>query len=180
MIRGAARVAPGMGRGPRAFCVVVGRARATSAPAHVYYTPGSFGRSVGKTGLPSGAVFMNTPRCQRRCSCTHTKNNSNFHRPTSACGRRPLAPATWHPHLNAQHTPTPVEGAFDGRPPQHREVDFGLLTPIFPFVHEQTKPAAFLTVSEPRARHAQQRRTGGGSPGRPEGGGGLVSAVISG
>ena len=59
-------------------------------------------------------VFMNTKMF-----------NSNFHRPTWACGGRPPAPK--------QHTPTFVDGAFDGRPLQHRESRFGLLTPNSPF-----------------------------------------------
>ena len=34
-------------------------------PGYLRIPAGSFGRSVGKTDLPSGAVFMNTPRGQR-------------------------------------------------------------------------------------------------------------------
>ena len=79
------------------------------------------------TRRPTPAVFMNTQ-----------KNNSNFHRPTWACGGRPPAPK--------QDTPTTVDGAFDGRPLQHRESRFWASNPKCPLVHEQTTPAASRTA----------------------------------
>ena len=74
-------------------------------------------------------MFMNTK-----------KTKSNFHRPTWAYGGSPPAPK--------QHTPTPVDGVFDGRPLQHRESRFWASNPKFPFVHEQTTPAASRTGSK--------------------------------
>ena len=125
--------------GARSFCAVVGRARAICS----YLAVRSIGQEDGSsqwgvihehTRRPT-PVFMNTQ-----------KINSNFHRPTWACGGRPPAPK--------QHTPTPVDGAFDGRPLQHHESQFWASNPKFPFVHEQTTPAASRTASSGQGRRA--------------------------
>ena len=108
-------------------------------------------RSCVVSGAWSSAALLPAAVLCERAWCTvheHTRRptpvfmntfffNSNFHRPTWACGGRPPAPK--------QHTPTPVDGAFDGRPLQHREIRFWASNPKFPFVHEQTTPAASRT-----------------------------------
>ena len=64
-------------------------------------------------------------------------------------GRPPGPPAP-------KHTPTPVEGAFDGRPLQHRESRFLASNAKFPFVHEQTAPSEFLTARACSSRCASE------------------------
>ena len=105
--------------------------------------PGSFGRSVGKTDLPSGALFMNTPDGQHRCSGVHEHIfliRIFTDRPGHVgCGGRPPAPK--------QRTPTPVSKgrsmSFDGRPLQLCESRVLASNAKFPFVHEQTAPSGF-------------------------------------
>ena len=103
--------------------------------------PWSFGRSVRKADLPSGALFMtlimNTPDGQCRCSWTHTQK-PNFYKPTWACGGRPPGPK--------QHTPTSVDWAFDGRPLQHCESRFWASNPKFPFVHEYIRKDLYSVI----------------------------------
>ena len=95
-------------------------------------------RSVGQEdGSPQWGVVHEHTRRPTPVFMNTFFFNSNFHRPTWACGGRPPAPK--------QHTPTPVDGAFDGRPLQHRESRFWASNPKFPFVHEQTTPAALRT-----------------------------------
>ena len=101
-------------------------------------------RSVGQEGgSPQwGVVYYEHTRRPTPVFMNTKKVNSNFHRPTWACGGRPPAPK--------QHTPTPVGWAFDGRPLQHCESRFWASSnPKFPFVHEQTTPAASSRTGHP-------------------------------
>ena len=97
-------------------------------------------RSVGQEdGSPQWGVVHEHTRRPTPVFMNTKKSNSNFHRPTWACGGRPPA--------SKQHTPTPVDWAFDGRPLQHCESRFWASNPKFPFVHEQTTPAASRAAS---------------------------------